>query len=90
MPDGPEYVATVVIGAVGPGLKPRSTPPMIRVKPSSWVTVKVCPFVTVTNPVNWISVPVIPSDIRDVRAPGVFSVMLKAPPLFRKVWIGCH
>ncbi len=74
-----------MIGAVGPGLKPRSRPPMISVMQSSCVTVKFWPLVTVTKPVNSSIVPTMPSSIRLASVPGVFSTMLKAEPFDSQV-----
>jgi hypothetical protein len=51
---------------------------MIRVRPSSCVTVKVCPFVTVTEPVKSTRVPLVPLSMREASVPAVFSTILKA------------
>ena len=77
----------VVRGAVGPGLNPKSSPPIISVRPSSCVTVNCWPFVTETFPTKLTNVPVVKLSMRLESVPGVFSTMLNAPLLASHVLI---
>ena len=71
-------MAKLVAGGVGPGLKPKLSPPIINVSPSSWVTLNVWPVVTETVPMNWTKTPVVLSSIKLDSDPGMFWTILDA------------